>query len=96
MSFEIILPFLRPIATFLQDPDVSEIMVNPGGRVFLEREGQLSEAVGVRLAAYHADSEPVAAYYRQKNLLVSIAAAGAPGDIFAHTLDALAALPPPA
>jgi len=49
VSFEIILPFLRPIATFLQDPDVSEIMVNPGGRVFIEREGQLSEAEGVRL-----------------------------------------------
>src|SRR5205085_922987 len=43
------LPFLRPIAAFINDPDVSEIMVNPGGRVFLERDGALAEAVGVRL-----------------------------------------------
>jgi pilus assembly protein CpaF len=49
VSFEIILPFLRPIADFIQDPDVTEIMVNPGGRVFVEREGRLAEAAGVRL-----------------------------------------------
>jgi pilus assembly protein CpaF len=48
-GFEIILPFLRPIAPFLQDPDVSEIMVNAGGRVFLERAGVLSQAEGVTL-----------------------------------------------
>jgi pilus assembly protein CpaF len=50
MSFDIILPFLRPIAQFIQDPDVSEIMVNGGGRVFLERQGQLQEAEGVQLS----------------------------------------------
>lgn len=49
MSFEIILPFLRPIAPFIEDPDVSEIMVNPGGRVFVEKEGRLAFAEGVRL-----------------------------------------------
>ena len=41
MSFEIILPFLRPIAPYLVDPEVSEIMVNPGGAVFIERHGRL-------------------------------------------------------
>jgi pilus assembly protein CpaF len=41
VSFEIILPFLRPIASFLQDEHVSEIMVNPGGRVFIERHGRM-------------------------------------------------------
>src|SRR5207248_4050576 len=50
MSFDIILPFLRPIAHLIQDPDVSEIMVNAGGRVFLERQGHLEEAEGVQLA----------------------------------------------
>src|SRR5437762_13318720 len=50
MSFELILPFLRPIAHLIQDPDVSEIMVNGGGRVFLERQGHLEEAEGVQLA----------------------------------------------
>jgi pilus assembly protein CpaF len=49
MSFDLILPFLRPIAHLIQDPEVSEIMVNAGGRVFLERDGVLSEADGVQL-----------------------------------------------
>lgn len=49
MSFELIMPFLRPIAHLIQDPDVSEIMVNGGGRVFLERQGQLEEASGVQV-----------------------------------------------
>src|SRR5262245_16055392 len=49
MSFDIILPFLRPIAHLIQDPDVSEIMVNGGGRVFLERQGHLEEAEGVQI-----------------------------------------------
>src|SRR5438477_1598796 len=50
MSFDIILPFLRPIAHLIQDPDASEMMVNGGGRVFLERQGRLEEAAGVQLA----------------------------------------------
>jgi pilus assembly protein CpaF len=49
MSFELILPFLRPIAHLIQDPDVSEIMVNAGGCVFLERDGVLDRADGVRV-----------------------------------------------
>jgi pilus assembly protein CpaF len=44
MSFDLILPFLRPIAHLIQDPDVTEIMVNAGGRVFVERDGVLLEA----------------------------------------------------
>ena len=49
MSFDVILPFLRPIAHLIQDPDVSEIMVNGGRRVFVEREGLLTEIVDVAL-----------------------------------------------
>lgn len=49
MSFEIILPFLRPIAPYLQDPDVSEIMVNPGGAVFIERFGRLEGMEGAHV-----------------------------------------------
>jgi pilus assembly protein CpaF len=44
MSFEVILPFLRPIAHLIRDPQITEVMVNGSGRVFVEREGQL-EAV---------------------------------------------------
>lgn len=49
MSFEIILPFLRPIAGLIEDPTISEIMVNPGGVVFIERAGRLALADGVHL-----------------------------------------------
>jgi len=57
MSFELILPFLRPIAHLIQDPDVSEIMVNAGGRVFLERDGVLDQADGVHLEEKRSLSE---------------------------------------
>ena len=49
-------------------------------------------AVQVRLAAYAADTTPLAAHYRAKDLLIPISAAGRPEDIFARTLDALALL----
>ena len=51
MSFDVILPFLRPIAHLIQDPDVSEIMVNGSGVIFIERDGQLEEVTDVRLDA---------------------------------------------
>ncbi len=49
MSFDLILPFLRPIAPLITDPDVSEIMVNGSGVIFIERDGQLEEVTDVRL-----------------------------------------------
>lgn len=43
-SFERILPFVRPIEHLLMDPDVTEVMVNCGGRrVFVERAGRVQE-----------------------------------------------------
>jgi Flp pilus assembly CpaF family ATPase len=41
MSFDVILPFLQPIAHLMTDPQITEIMVNGGGGVFVEREGVL-------------------------------------------------------
>jgi len=38
-----ILPFLRPIESFILDPEVSEIMVNSPEHVFIERRGFLEE-----------------------------------------------------
>src|SRR4051812_26169600 len=49
MSFDLILPFLRPIAHLILDADVSEIMVNGSGRVFVERAGCMKEADGVHV-----------------------------------------------
>jgi pilus assembly protein CpaF len=41
MLFETILPFLKPIAEFIVDPSVSEVMVNGDGSVFIQRTGRL-------------------------------------------------------
>lgn len=47
MSLDLILPFLRPIAHLIGDPDVVEVMVNGSQRVFVERAGVLHEVDGV-------------------------------------------------
>jgi pilus assembly protein CpaF len=39
MSFDLILPFLRPIEPLLLDEDISEIMGNPDGSWWFERDG---------------------------------------------------------
>lgn len=49
MSFDLILPFLRPIAHLIEDPTVSEIMVNGSQRVFVERDGVIEPVDGVTL-----------------------------------------------
>jgi pilus assembly protein CpaF len=49
MSFEVILPFLRPIEHLIKDPGVSEIMVNASSRVFVEREGEMHEIPGITI-----------------------------------------------
>jgi pilus assembly protein CpaF len=42
-DLELLLPAIRPIQPFLEDDEVSEIMINPGNRVFIERNGAMSE-----------------------------------------------------
>jgi pilus assembly protein CpaF len=49
MGFELILPFLRPIEYLILDTEISEIMVNGSGRIFVERHGDLAEIANVRL-----------------------------------------------
>ncbi len=41
MSFEVILPFLRPIQLLLESETISEIMVNPDGTVWIEEGGRI-------------------------------------------------------
>jgi pilus assembly protein CpaF len=43
MGWEVILPFLRPIEPLLQDPEITDILVNGATRVFIEKHGQLQE-----------------------------------------------------
>lgn len=42
MSFEIIIPFLKPIEHLLMDATISEIMVNPDGSVWIEEQGHIA------------------------------------------------------
>jgi adenylate kinase len=57
------------------------------------REDDRPEAIRVRMEAYHKSTAPLADYYRRKGLLVEIPAAGAPEEIYARTMTALAAKP---
>ncbi len=50
MQFETILPFLRPIEHLILDPDISEIMVNAGSRIFVEKCGQLTAIPGITIS----------------------------------------------
>jgi adenylate kinase len=62
------------------------------GGELVQRADDRPEAVQVRLNAYHADTAPLARHYQRKNLLLSIDASKRPEEVFARTLDALAAL----
>jgi pilus assembly protein CpaF len=49
MSWETIIPFLRPIESLIVDPEISDIMVNRSARVFVEKDGQVQEVPGVSI-----------------------------------------------
>lgn len=48
MSFEIIIPFLKPIEHLLESPTISEIMVNPDNSVWIEEDGQIQRLPDVQ------------------------------------------------
>lgn len=48
MSYEIILPFLRPIQSLLESDTISEIMVNPDGTVWIEEVGTIQRMPEIR------------------------------------------------
>jgi pilus assembly protein CpaF len=41
MSWDVIIPFLRPIEFLIRDPEISDIMVNGSSQVFIEKHGNL-------------------------------------------------------
>jgi pilus assembly protein CpaF len=41
MSFDVIIPFLKPLQMLLESQAISEIMVNPDGSVWIEEAGQM-------------------------------------------------------
>ena len=58
------------------------------GLVLHQREDDRPDAIRVRMEAYRQSASPVIEFYRRKGLLVSIAAAGTPAQIFERTLEA--------
>jgi pilus assembly protein CpaF len=48
VSFEVIIPFLKPIEHLLKESEISEIMVNPDGSVWVEDRGQISFEPSIR------------------------------------------------
>src|ERR1700722_15723646 len=48
MSFEVIIPFLKPIKHLLEAETVSEIMVNPDSSVWIEENGHIQSLPGIR------------------------------------------------
>jgi pilus assembly protein CpaF len=48
MSFEVIIPFLRPIEHLLESATISEIMVNPDSSVWVEEDGLIRSFPGIR------------------------------------------------
>ncbi len=48
-GFETILPFLKPIEHLILDDSVSEVMVNGGDSIFIEKRGLLEKVTGVSL-----------------------------------------------
>ncbi len=43
MSFDVIIPFLRPIEQLLQSKTISEIMVNPDNSIWVEERGEVRQ-----------------------------------------------------
>ena len=50
MSWDVIIPFLRPIESLLRDPEISDILVNGSAHVFVETHGEMREVPGVAIA----------------------------------------------
>jgi pilus assembly protein CpaF len=48
MSYEVIIPFLKPIKHLLEAETVSEIMVNPDSSVWIEEDGRIQLLSGIR------------------------------------------------
>jgi pilus assembly protein CpaF len=48
VSFEVIIPFLKPIEHLLASKTVSEIMVNPDGSIWMEESGQIQPLPAIR------------------------------------------------
>lgn len=69
-------------------PKTAGVCDHCGGKLY-QREDDRPESIRVRMEAYETSTAPLASFYRQRNLLVSISADGSPEEIFARSLKAL-------
>lgn len=69
-------------------PRVEGICDHCGGKL-IQREDDRPEAIRVRMAAYEKSTRPLMEFYRQRGLLVTIAAAKTPGETFQRTMTML-------
>ena len=69
-------------------PKIAGVCDHCGGKLY-QREDDQPESIHVRMAAYERSTAPLADFYRQRNLLLSISADGSPEQIFKRTTDAL-------
>ena len=60
------------------------------GSGLMQREDDRPDAVRVRMETYERSTAPLADYYRQRGLLVSVSAEGSPDEIYQRTAKALA------
>jgi adenylate kinase len=72
-------------------PKVTDVCDHCGGKLIL-REDDRPESIRVRMEAYEKSTAPLADYYRQRGLLLSIAAEGTPEDIYKRTVVALSTM----
>jgi adenylate kinase len=69
-------------------PKTAGVCDHCGGTLF-QRDDDRPESTRVRLAAYTKNAAPLKRFYRRRNLLVTVAAAGTPDETFARSLAAL-------
>ena len=69
-------------------PKVEGICDHCGGKLY-QREDDRPEAVRVRMQAYETSTAPLAEFYRERGLLVSVNAEGTPEEILDRSLGAL-------
>jgi adenylate kinase len=69
-------------------PRVADVCDHCGGKL-LQREDDRPEAVRLRMEVYEKSTKPLADYYRQRGLLMTISADGTPEAIYQRTLAAL-------
>jgi pilus assembly protein CpaF len=50
MSWDVILPFIRPLEPLLNDPEVTDILVNGPANVYMEKAGILRECPGIEMS----------------------------------------------